>query len=80
LDAESRRGGLAGRIRVAKVLFALAMGRAVTKGGLPSELTHPPGWMVVPFADWINAVFNFIGDDLGLIHVTRAFAEGWSGF
>ena len=30
----------------------------------------------MPFADWINVVFAFIRDDLGLIHLTRAFADG----
>ncbi len=63
------------RIRVAKVLFATALILAVTKGVLPSGLIRPPEWLVVPFADWINAVFTFLRDDLGLIHVTRAFAD-----
>jgi len=32
--------------------------------------------MVLPFADVLNWLFNFVKDDLGLIHVTRAFASG----
>lgn len=68
--------GHATRIRVAQLLFAAAAGLAVTKGILPAELIRPPAWLVWPFADWINAVFEFLRNDLGLIHVTRAFADG----
>lgn len=43
---------------------------------LPAGLMRPPEWMILPLADWINAGFIWLRDDLGLIHVTRAFADG----
>lgn len=64
------------RTQAALALLALAALLAVTKGVLPEALVRPPDWMVWPFADWINALFAFLRDDLGLIHVTRAFADG----
>nr|WP_245639389.1 ABC transporter permease subunit [Rubellimicrobium mesophilum] len=42
---------------------------------LPSGLVRPPEWMVLPFADWINAAFAFLRDDLGLMTLTRAFSD-----
>lgn len=64
------------RTRVAQILLAAALCLAIGKLALPEALVRPPEWMVLPFADWINAVFAFVRDDLGLIHVTRAFADG----
>lgn len=64
------------RPRMAQFLFAAALCLAVAKLALPDGLVRPPDWLVWPFADWFNAVFSFIRDDLGLIHVTRAFADG----
>ena len=61
--------GLATMLLVAAVLLAAA------KFALPEAFLRPPGWLVWPFADWINAAFSFARDDLGLIHVTRAFAD-----
>lgn len=62
--------------RIALGLILLAVLLAVGKGVLPETLIRPPAWLVWPFADWINIFFTFIRDDLGLIHVTRAFAGG----
>lgn len=64
------------RVRVAQVIFAAALALALSKAALPEALIRPPDWLIWPFADWINAVFAFLRDDLGLIHVTRAFADG----
>lgn len=64
------------RMRVAQIMFAAAIGLALGKGVLPEILIRPPEWMIWPFADWINAVFEFIRNDLGLFHLTRAFADG----
>lgn len=64
------------RVRMAQILFGAALALALAKGILPEGLIRPPGWMIWPFADWINAVFTFLRDDLGLIHVTRGFADG----
>lgn len=64
------------RQRVAWMLFAAACVLAMSKGALPAPFIRLPDWAVVPFADWINAVFAFLRDDLGLLYVTRAFAGG----
>lgn len=68
-------GGLT-RIRMAQILLVAALVLIVSKTVLPAGLIRPPEWLVWPFADWINAAFTFLRDDLGLIHVTRAFADG----
>ena len=57
-------------------LIILSVVLAVFKQNLPEGLLRPIDGIVMPFADWINAVFNFVKDDLGFIHVTRAFAGG----
>ncbi|MDR9393393.1 ABC transporter permease [Roseovarius sp. SYSU LYC5161] len=64
------------RMRVAQILLAAAVALALSKGFLPEALIRPPAWLVWPFADWINAFFSFLREDLGLIHATRAFADG----
>ena len=60
----------------AYALFAAAVLLVLAKTVLPAGLIRPPDWLVLSFADWINAAFAFMRDDLGLIHVTRAFAVG----
>ncbi len=61
------------RIAAALLLAAalLTLGRNV----LPEALIRLPEALVVPFADWINAAFNFAQNDLGLMAVTRAFSD-----
>ncbi len=61
---------------IAYALFAAAVLLVLAKTLLPAGLIRPPDWLVLSFADWINAAFAFMRDDLGLIHVTRAFAAG----
>ena len=63
------------RHRTAQVMLAAALVLIVAKTTLPAGLVRPPEWLVWPFADWINAAFAFLRDDLGLIHVTRAIAD-----
>ncbi len=62
--------------RVWQGLLIAALALAVFKFVLPVGLVRPPEWLVWPFADWINWAFVFVKDDLGFIHVTRAFAGG----
>jgi len=57
------------------MLLALAVVLALGKQFLPAGLVRLPDWAILPFAAWFNAAFAFIRDDLGLIHVTRAFAD-----
>lgn len=56
--------------------IVLAVTLAFYKNNLPEWLLRPAEPILLPFASWINAIFNFVKDDLGFIHVTRAFAGG----
>jgi glycine betaine/proline transport system permease protein len=58
----------------ARALLALALLLALAAPLLPGALIRPPDWLTPPFAAWINAAFAFARDQLGLIHLTRAFA------
>lgn len=63
------------RVTVARGLLAIAVALVMLKGVLPEWVMRLPDGMVLPFADWINAGFAFLRDDLGLMAVTRAFAD-----
>ncbi|MBB3995558.1 glycine betaine/proline transport system permease protein [Sulfitobacter undariae] len=43
---------------------------------LPSWLHRLPETMIPPFAAWLDVVFNFIKDDLGLLKLTRFLTSG----
>ncbi|MFT6227859.1 MAG: glycine betaine/proline transport system permease protein [Paracoccaceae bacterium] len=45
-------------------------------GVLPASLHRVPEAMVPAFATWLDAIFNFVKDDLGLLTLTRAFTGG----
>jgi glycine betaine/proline transport system permease protein len=60
---------------IALAILALAVGLALAKVLLPQGLIRPPDWLILPFADWINAAFSFLQNDLGLMAVTRAFSD-----
>ena len=64
------------RAKTGWVIFAAACLLALGNSVLPAGLNRPPEWLVLPFADWINAIFAFLRDDLGLLYLTRAFADG----
>lgn len=55
-------------------LVALAIALVLFKPWLPAGLVRLPSALVVPFADALNRLFDFVKDDLGLVHVTRAVA------
>ena len=59
----------------ARLLLALAVGLMLGKVLLPQALIRPPEWLLQPFADWINAAFYFLQNDLGLMGLTRAFSD-----
>lgn len=65
----ARRPGMAAGILA--VALCLALGKLL----LPEGLIRPPAWLVLPFADWINAAFYFLQNDLGLMALTRAFSD-----
>lgn len=62
-------------IGIATLLLVVALCLTVAKHLLPEGLIRPPEWLVQPFAVWINAVFYFLQNDLGLMAVTRAFSD-----
>ncbi|UWQ58035.1 ABC transporter permease subunit [Leisingera caerulea] len=64
------------RAKTGWAIFAAACVLAAANTFLPAGLVRPPEWLILPFADWINAVFAFLRDDLGLLYLTRAFADG----
>lgn len=70
--APSRAASAAQQVAVG--LLALALALAVGRSILPPSLMRPPEWLVMPLGDWVNAAFEFLQEDLGLIHITRAFA------
>lgn len=72
---QEMHGGTARNFRIGQAIIAVAVLLAAAKFALPSILIRPPEWLVWPFADWINWLFTFVKDDLGLIYVTRAFAS-----
>lgn len=81
MSAPQPAADLGGRSRpdprwLAAVLAGVALALVLAKPLLPAGLVRPPDWLVLPFATWINAVFDFLRDDLGLIHVTRAISSG----
>ena len=45
-------------------------------GVLPEALHRLPESMVPPFAIWLDAIFNFVKDDLGLLALTRWLTGG----
>ncbi|WP_299882547.1 proline/glycine betaine ABC transporter permease [uncultured Sulfitobacter sp.] len=70
-------GGLS-RSKAALVLVAVAVALTLLRyaGLLPDALFRVPEAMVPPFAIWLDAIFNFVKDDLGLLAVTRTLTEG----
>ena len=75
-SAEHPRAGGGSGFSIGTGLVVLAVVLAAAKTALPDLLIRPPEWLIVPFADWINWLFVFVKDDLGLIYLTRAFAAG----
>ena len=66
------------RKRVVLSILGVAALLIVAKGLglLPDWLIRVPEWAVPPADVWLDAIFNFIKDDLGLIHLTRALTAG----
>ena len=60
---------------IGRALLTVAIALALTKAALPPGLIRPPEWLLLPFADGINAAFSFAQNELGLMAVTRAFSD-----
>ncbi|WP_136659614.1 ABC transporter permease subunit [Nitratireductor sp. XY-223] len=63
-------------VRTATVLFCVAIALAFLKPVLPEWLVRLPDWMILPWAQWLQALFDFVREDLGLIYVTRTITAG----
>ncbi len=66
------------RGRLALVFVAIAVVLTLTRyaGLLPEALFRLPESMIPPFAIWLDTIFNFVKDDLGLLALTRWLTEG----
>ncbi len=73
--ATARRGVTQGAIPgVAAMLLVLAVLFALARPFLPDVLIRVPDWAVLPYDVWLQGLFDFIKDDLGLIYVTRGIS------
>ena len=66
------------RFKLAKILFGIGVVLTILQflGLLPNVLFRLPEELVPPFATWLDAIFNFVKDDLGLLTLTRWLTEG----
>lgn len=69
-------GRLTGQSRIALGLLALALGLALLRPLLPPAELRWPGALLLPYDLWLQTLFDFLKDDLGLIHLTRALTAG----
>ncbi|MEP2030378.1 MAG: ABC transporter permease subunit [Paracoccaceae bacterium] len=65
-----------GKLKVAQFLLACAVMLALARPILPDFLIRVPEWAVLPYDVWLQAIFDFIKDDLGLLYVTRTISAG----
>ncbi len=63
------------RPEIALAAIAVALVAAHAFGILPAWLQRVPTAMIPPAAEVFDAVFGFVREDLGLIHLTRAIAD-----
>ena len=74
-DQHNGASGLSGA-RIAQVLFGLAVVLTILRPWLPDGLVRPPEWWLLPWRDWIDAIFNYVTFELGFIEVTRFLSGG----
>jgi glycine betaine/proline transport system permease protein len=65
-----------GNVQIAWIMLAVAILFAVAKPILPEGLVRLPEWALLPWENWMQSLFDFIQNDLGLIHVTRGISSG----
>lgn len=65
-----------GQKAMSLVAIAGLLGALQYIGALPAWLHRLPETMVPNFAVWLDAIFNFVKDDLGLLRLTRFLTEG----
>lgn len=72
-DLAAPRGGrIFDTPTTAIVILLAALVLAVLKPFLPEFLVRVPEWAIPAYDVWFQNLFDFIKDDLGLIHATRA--------
>ncbi len=66
------------RPKAALICFAIALALTIAQytGLLPAFLHRLPEILIPPFADWLDVIFEFVKDDLGLLAFTRFLTEG----
>ncbi|MEP4194846.1 MAG: ABC transporter permease subunit [Aliishimia sp.] len=66
------------RAQIALTLVGIAVILTVFQylGALPASLHRLPEAVIPNFAVWLDAIFNFVKDDLGLLAFTRFLTEG----
>jgi glycine betaine/proline transport system permease protein len=64
------------RRQIALGLLGLAVALAVFRPFLPDALVRVPDAWIGPWDIWFGTAFDWLKDDLGLIHVTRAISGG----
>jgi glycine betaine/proline transport system permease protein len=74
----ARLGTLPARQKIGLGLFALAilLSSLHAFGALPAWLHRVPETAIPPFAIWLDTVFNYVKDDLGLLTLTRFLTGG----
>ena len=65
-----------GQISLQFLAVAVALTGLHYVGLLPAALHRLPEALIPPFAYWLDLIFNFVKDDLGLLTLTRTFTEG----
>jgi glycine betaine/proline transport system permease protein len=75
VDVLPQTRSLLNQRRVALVLLLAALVLVLFRNVLPPALIRIPETLILPFADWINVIFAFVRDDLGLMTATRAFSD-----
>lgn len=63
------------RGRIALLLLLAAVLLAAARPVLPGFVIRVPDWAVLPYDVWLQGLFDFIKDELGLIHLTRGIAS-----
>ena len=75
----SQIGGMSQRQMVIWGILVCSVALILLKPWLPGWMVRVPETWILPWADWLDAGFAWLQNDLGLIHVTRTIA-GWLGF
>ena len=76
---EAPKRALPRTVSIGLGFLLLALALLVLKPFLPAWVTRLPEAVILPWANWLDIGFDWVQNDLGLIHVTRQIS-GWLGF